>query len=135
MAKMEPGTTNVFNITEPFRYRCQIHHYHSRLSRLYLRVYKDRRETPAFYLLFSDVGYMEMPATWQNADFHIAPKEDCIQLMLDTGLVGPAILQFPNAYASITDHARLYQVETGQRPVRLVAGSASMLPSLPPDLV
>ena len=52
MTKTTPDSDNVFNITEPYRYRCQLHHYHSRLSRLYLCVYKDGRTTPAFYLLF-----------------------------------------------------------------------------------
>lgn len=128
MVKTESGTTNIFNITEPIRYRCQVHHYHSRLSRLYLRVYKGRAEVPAFFLLFTDVAYMECPMTWQGTDFEIAPYDECIQLMLATGLVGQAILRFPAAYASLTEHTRLYrEVTEGRQPVRIIAGSATML--------
>lgn len=134
MTRNEPGATNIFNITEPHRYRCQVHHYHNRLSRLYLRVFKDQQEMPAFYLLFSDTAYFECPVNWQSADFAIASQDDCIQLMLDTGLIGQAILRFPGAYASITDYARLYEVTTARRPVRIIANSASLLRQLPADL-
>jgi len=134
MAKSEPGAINIFNITEPERYRCQVYHYHSRLSRLYLRVYKDQHQHPAFFLLFSDVAYFECPVTWQSVSFGIMERDECLQLMLDTGLVGQAILRFPGAYASLTEHTRLYQVETHVRPVRIIAGSGSLLQRLPTDL-
>lgn len=134
MAKTEPGAINVFNISMPHLYRCQIYHYHSRLSRLYLRVFKgEQQETAAFYLLFSDVGYIEAPVTWQDADFHIAPQQDCIDLLLAAGLIGPAVLQFPDAYAAITEHARLYTVATTGQPVRIIAGSGALLQSLPAE--
>lgn len=135
MVKTEPGAENIFNITRPEQYRCQVHHYHSRVSRLYLRVFKGPQEQPAFYLLFSDVGYLDCPINWQGAEFHIAPADDCIQLMLDTGLIGQAILRFPNAYASITDHARLYVAATSaERAVRIIANGATLIRSLPDDL-
>lgn len=134
MVKIEPGDTNIFNITQPDRYRCQIHHYHSRLSRLYLRVFKDQDRTAAFYLLFTDIAYMDCPVTWQGADFRIEAQDDCIALMLETGLVGQAILRFPDAYASLTHHARLYIATTAARPVRVIASSASFLRQLPSDL-
>lgn len=135
MVKTQPGETNIFNITDADQYRCQVHHYHSRLSRLYLRVYKGQAEVPVFYLLFSDVAYFDCPVNWQGADFYIADGDDCIALMLETGLVGRAILQFPNAYASITDYARLYMAETNaQRSIKIVANSANMVRSLPTEL-
>lgn len=135
MVKSQPGETNIFNITDASQYRCQIHHYHSRLSRLYLRVYKGQNDVPVFYLLFSDVAYFDCPVNWQGADFKIGAGDDCLALMLESGLVGRAILQFPNAYASITDYARLYVAETNaQRPVKIIANSANMVKSLPAEL-
>lgn len=131
MAKNEPGAVNIFNVTDPAEYRCQILHYHARLSRLYLRVFKGAADYPAFYLLFADVAYLDCPAAWQGANFQIADPDECIALMLETNLIGKAILQYPGAYASITDYARLYMVKTSGRPVRLIANSASMLNSLP----
>jgi len=135
MVKTQPGESNIFNISKPQLYRCQVHHYHSRLSRLYLRVFKGQSEVPAFFLLFSDVAYFDCPVNWQGADFQIAERDDCIQLLLETGLVGRAILQFPNAYASITDYAYLYiaHTQTG-RAVRILASSANMVHSLPDEL-
>jgi hypothetical protein len=134
MVKTNSGATNIFNITHPEQYRCQLLHYHNRLSRLYLAVYKGQQDTPAFYLLFSDVGYLDCPANWQGADFQIAESEACIELLLETGLIGKAILTFPNAYASITDYARLYQVQTASgRTVRIIASGASMTHT-PPNI-
>lgn len=137
MVKSKQGETNIFNISNPEAYRCQILHYHNRLSRLYISVFKGQdRATPAiFYLLFSDVAYFECPVTWQGADFNIAPSDNCIQLMLDTGLVGEAILRFPNAYASITDYANLYLAQTSlEKEIRIIASSANMLRDLPSDI-
>ena len=136
MVKTASGSSNIFNITQPDQYRCQIHHYHSRVSRLYLNVYKGAVDTPAFHLLFSDVAYFDCPVNWQGADFSIAEGDDCITLMLETGLIGQAILRFPNAYASITDYARLYTVTTNaERPIRIIANSANMVQSLPKELL
>lgn len=134
MAKTQPGASNIFNITNPELYRCQIYHYHARVSRLYLRVYKGQHDEPVFYILFSDVAYFECPVNWQGADFHIEDHDVCINLMLEAGLVGKAILQFPAAYSSITDYVRLYAVETSGKPIRIIASSASLLQRLPPEL-
>lgn len=135
MVKTEPNAHNIFNITDPTQYRCQVHHFHSRVSRLYLRVFKGPQEVPVFYLLFTDVAYFDCPVNWQGARFDIAPGEECIQLMLDAGLIGEAILRFPNAYASITDYARLYRVSTkALRPVHIIANSATRLREIPAEL-
>lgn len=135
MVKSTVGDTNIFNITQPMNYRCQVMHYHNKLSRLYLAVFKGQATMPALYFLFSDVGYMDCPMNWTGADFRIAPAEDCINLLLERGLIGQAILQFPNAYASITDYAHLYIAQTQtDTPVRLIASSASLLQQLPNDL-
>ena len=134
MAITEHGSENVFNITRPEGYRCQISHYHRKLSRLYLSVYQGRRHEPAFYILFSDVAYIAAPMSWESAAFDIASKEDCINLMIETGLVGPAIHRFPDAYASLTDHARLYQVQIRDGTIRIIAGSGTILKRIPADL-
>lgn len=136
MVKTEQNAENIFNITSPENYRCQVLHYHNRLSRLYLSVFQGKSEVPAFYLLFSDVGYLDCPMSWQGAQFDIAPDEHCIELLLETGLIGRAVLQFPRAYASITDYAKLYMGQSsGERPIRIIASSANMLRSLPSELV
>jgi hypothetical protein len=131
MAKSAYDSRNVFNISDPHLYRCQVLHYSSRLSRLYLSVMKEGSTAPVFYLLFSDVGYMDCPMNWQGADFAIGTQDECIQLMLDTGLVGQAILRFPNAYATLTEYARLYRVQTPTYTVRLIASAANMVQTVP----
>lgn len=125
---------NILELSAPSLYRCQVYRYFSGLSRLYLSVFKPQQQVAAFYVLFSDVAYFEGPMNWQSADFHIAPGQDCVDLLLATGLIGAAILQFPDAYASITDTARLYVVNTGHTPVRIIASSLSRLDHIPADL-
>jgi hypothetical protein len=134
MVKHAEGARNIFNITDPQRYRCQVLHYHARLSRLYLSVYKDQMSEPVFYLLFSDVGYLQCPMTWQGAAFDIGMRDACLQLMLDHGLIGAAVLRFPQAYAALTEAVRLYIAHTAHEPAQIIAGSASMLHQLPKDL-
>jgi hypothetical protein len=125
---------NIFNLPTPMLYRCHVHRYFSGLSRMYIRVFKGQQNIPAFYLLFSDVGYYEGSISWQGADFSIAPEDEAIELMLRVGMVGEAILQYPDAYASITENAKLYVVRTTHTPVRFIAGSASLLPDVPDEL-
>lgn len=134
MAKTEHGSKNAFNISNPARYRCQIFHYHRKLSRLYLSIYQGQREQPSFYLLFADVAYIEAPMSWLGARFDIATREECIALMLEVGLVGEAIHRFPDAYASITDYARLYRVESVHSEIRIIAGSGSILQTIPSEI-
>lgn len=134
MAKIEHGSRNAFNITNSARYRCQVFHYHRKLSRLYLSVYQGAREQPAFYLLFSDVAYIEAPMSWLGAEFDIAARSECIALMLEVGLVGDAIHQFPDAYASITDYARLYRLRSVHSEIRIIASSAAILQTIPAEL-
>lgn len=135
MVKSQTGDTNIFNLSDPMAYRCQILHYHSRLSRLYISVYQGQKDIPAFYFLFSDVAYIDAPVSWQGADFSIAESQRCIDLMLERALIGPAILQFPDAYASITAHAKLYTGRTFGPPIRLIAASAAMLQKIPDPLL
>lgn len=134
MAKYQHGSKNAFNITNPARYRCQVFHYHRKLSRLYLSVYAGPRESPAFFLLFSDVAYIEAPMSWLGAEFDIAARDECIALMLEAGLVGEAIHQFPDAYASITDYARLYHLRTIHSKIRIIASSGSILQTIPSEI-
>ena len=134
MAKVEENSRNVFNISKPAGYRCQVFHYHRKLSRLYLSVYRGQRNQPAVYILFTDVAYIEAPMSWLGAEFYIASKQSCIELMIDVGLVGPAVRQFPDAYASITDYARLYTVDSPNSAIRIIASSGSLLRSIPPEI-
>lgn len=134
MAKVEHNSRNVFNISEPGRYRCQVFHYHRKLSRLYMSLYKGQRNQPAIYILFSDVAYIEAPMSWLGAEFNIASKQDCIELMIDLGLVGAAIHDFPDAYASITDYARLYTANSPSSVARIIASSGTLLQSIPSEI-
>ena len=134
MAKTAFGSCNVFNITRPGHYRCQIFHYHRKLSRLYLSVYQGVRNLPSLYILFSDVAYIQAPMSWEGAAFDIASKEECIALMIQVGLVGPAIQQFPDAYASITEYARLYQVQTPNGLIHIIASSGTIMKRIPAEI-
>ena len=134
MANTAFGSRNVFNITRPSHYRCQIFHYHRKLSRLYLSVYQGGRNLPSLYILFSDVAYIEAPMSWEGAEFDIASKVACIELMIRVGLVGPAVQQFPDAYASITAYARLYQVQTANGLIRIIASSGTILKRIPAEI-
>lgn len=125
---------NLFRLTEPERYRCQLLSYHRRLSRLYVGVFLPHEEQKAVALLFTDVAYLDCPVNWQGADFTLRPAEECIALLLEAGLIGEAILHFPGAYASFTEHVHLYEVPGGQRPVRIIAGSATRLQQMPDHL-
>jgi hypothetical protein len=124
----------LFGIKTPQIYRCQVYRYFNSLSRLYLGVFRPYQQQPAFYLLFSDAGYFEGPLSWQSVDFHIAPAQECIDLLLRTGMIGEAIFTFPDAYAAITDTARLYRVETPHSPVQIIASSATMLDRIPAEI-
>lgn len=126
--------SNLFALKSPELYRCQVYRYFNGLSRLYIGVFKPYQSVPSFYLLFSDAGYFEGPLNWQGADFEIASDEACIQLMLHCGMIGEAILTFPNAYASITETAHLYRAYTQHTPVQIIAGSATVLPDIPDNL-
>lgn len=125
---------SVFKITDSRQYRCQVYRYFSGLSRLYLSVFKPNQAAPAFYILFSDVAYFEGPVNWQSVDFYIGASEDCLDLLLKTGIIGPAVLQFPNAYATITDAVRLYLVDTPNSQIRIIASSAARLDSVPANI-
>ncbi len=127
-------STNILELPAPALYRCQVYRYFSGLSRLYLSVFKPQQNVAAFYILFSDVAYFEGPMNWQSADFHIAPDQACVDLLLTTGLIGEAVLQFPDAYASITETAQLYIVNTGHTPVKIIASSLSRLDQVPADI-
>ncbi|MBZ0295942.1 MAG: hypothetical protein K8L99_25505 [Anaerolineae bacterium] len=126
--------SNIFDLKAPELYRCQVYRYFNGLSRLYVGVFKPYQSVPAFYFLFSDVGYFEGPVNWQGADFDIAPDEECIDLMLRCGMIGEAILTFPNAYASITETARLYRARTQNIPVQIIASSVTMLNEIPDNI-
>lgn len=127
-------TDRIFDIKAPQLYRCQVYRYFNGLSRLYVGAFKPYQNVPAFYILFSDVAYFEGPVNWSSADFYIAPAHDCIDLMLQTGIIGPAILQFPDAYASITESANLYCVDTPETRIRIIASSAALLDSIPANI-
>ncbi len=134
MAKIAHGGVNVFNISEPHLYRCQILHYHARLSRLYIAVYKGRQPDPAFYLLFPDVGYISAPMSWSGANFAVAPRDACLQRMLSAGLIGEDIHQFPDAYAPLTEYTYLYTVDLPRQQAQIIAGAANLLQQVPADL-
>jgi hypothetical protein len=123
-----------FDIPSPQLYRCQVYRYFSGLSRLYVSAFKPYQTTPAFFLLFSDVAYFEGPMGWESADFRHAPHDECVALLLEAGIIGEAVRQFPDAYAAITEAANLYVVRAPHTCVRVIAGSAALLPEIPASL-
>lgn len=127
-------TENILNLKNPMLYRCHLYRYYAGLSRVYMRAFYGQQQEPAFYLLFSDVGYIEGAVSWQGVDFKIAPEQECIDLMLKTGMIGEAVLQFPDAYASITDTAKLYVTQTMHQPTRIIASSVTMFKDIPAEL-
>lgn len=124
-----------FEIATPTLYRCHLHYYHSRLSRLYVRCFKGMATEPAFYLLFADVGYIDAPVNWQGVGFQIAPLEECLSLMGRVGLVDPRWLEDAETRAALGDATRLYVLETPNTPIQIIAGAASRLDALPPELL
>lgn len=124
-----------FEIAAPALYRCHIHYYHSRLSRLYVRCFKGMAAEPAFYLLFADVAYIDAPVNWQGVGFQIAPMDDCLLLMGQLGLVDPRWLEDAETRAALGEATRLYMLETPHTSIRIVAGAANQLDSLPPELL
>ena len=125
---------NVLKLATPTLYRCQVYRYFSGLSRLYLSVFKPNQTVPAFYVLFSDVAYFEGPMGWESAAFYTEDKDTCVDLLLRTGIIGPAILQFPDAYAPITETVRLYTVDSAHSQIKIVASSIARLESVPADI-
>lgn len=125
---------NIFRLQAAAAYRCQVHRYFNGLSRLYLSVFKPYQQVPFCYFLFSDVGYFEGPMGWESADFFMASSDQCIELMLKTGLIGEAVLHFPDAYASLTETMHLYGVHTPSTAIRIIAGSAIRMETIPEGL-
>jgi hypothetical protein len=118
------SASNIFNIKTPQLYRCHVYRYHSTLSRLYVRAFKGEAQDPAFYLLFSDVGYFEGPMNWQGAQFRLAPTNECLALMQRSGMVAGVSVDM---LAALGEIARLYVVDTPHTPVKIVAGQAIKL--------
>ena len=114
-----------FDIPSPQLYRCQVYRYFSGLSRLYVSAFKPYQTTPAFF---------EGPMGWESADFRRAPHDECVALLLETGIIGEAVRQFPDAYAAVTEAANLYIVRAPRVCVRVIAGSAALLPEIPASL-
>lgn len=124
----------IFDIASPQRYRCQVYRYFSGLSRFYVSAFKPYQTVPAFFLLFSDVAYFSGPMGWESADFRLAPRDECVALLLFVGILSEAVRQCPDAYAAVTEAANLYVVQTPHTHVRIVAGSAVLLPEIPAGL-
>lgn len=127
-------SNTLFSIPTPQLYRCHIHHYHSRISRLYIRCFKGAAAEPAFYLLFADVGYIDAPVNWQGVGFYQAADDHCLTLMAKLGLIDPAFLQDAETRAALAESAHLYLLDTPQTQIRIIAGAASKLDSVPPEL-
>jgi hypothetical protein len=121
--------SNIFNIKTPQIYRCHIHRYYSGLSRIYVRAFKGEAKEPAFYLLFSDVGYFEGPMNWQGISFRIAPPQECLALMQKGGLLNGVSPDMLNAIGEV---AHLYLLDSA--PVKIIAGHAARLNEIPQEL-
>ncbi len=128
-------TENYFDIDTTQDYHCNVFRYSSRLSRLYIRVFKSGSDAPSFYLFFPDVGYFEGPMNWQGAVFHKAPANECLDLMVRAGLVQNIMLDDPETRAALAESVHLYRVKTSSEvTVRIIAGDASKLDDVPDDM-
>ncbi|MFN8371735.1 MAG: hypothetical protein U0694_02505 [Anaerolineae bacterium] len=124
-------TANVFNIKTPQIYRCNVHRYHNKLSRLYIRAFKGEAQEPAFYLLFTDVGYFEGPMNWQGVGFRLAPARECLTLMQKAGLLAGVQPELASAIAEMT---HLYLLDTPATIIKIIAGQATRLNEIPTDI-
>jgi hypothetical protein len=123
--------SNAFNIKTPQIYRAHVYRYHSKLSRLYVRAFKEDAKEPAFYLLFSDVAYFEGPMNWQGVHFHIAPPQESLTLMQKSGILMDAPPEMLQAIAEVT---HLYILDSPPTTVKIIAGHAARLNEIPPEL-
>lgn len=113
-----PGTANIFNLANPDAYRVEMFHYRRNGFRLLLRV---SGEHQTFFLQFSGVSYLEIPASWQGANFQAASLADYRAVLQSAGLTENSL---------IADTLRLYVVDTPEKPVRFIAGSVVVLREL-----
>ncbi len=118
---------------DPKRYSCNVFRYHSSLSRLYIRVFEGLKDAPSFYLLFTDVGYFEGPMNWRGVDFVRADAEDCLSLMVATGMVDDMMLDDLDTRQALAEAAYLYTLQTGHSRIRIIAGEAVKLQNLPAE--
>ncbi len=135
MAKLQHHTVKpIFKIATPEVYRCNILRYDTRLSKIYVRAFNGMSDDPSFYLLFTDVGYFEGPLNWQGAGLYKLQADECLQLMVDVGLVADFMLDDPDTLSVLKETANLYEFRTKFRPVRLIAGDVVMRHEVPADL-
>ncbi len=113
----------IFGLQQPETYRCNIHRYESRLSRLYVRALRDG--TPPKYLLFSDVGYYDGPMTWEGAGFVIAPQDEALGLL--KYVVPAAALDDFEIRRALLQTVSLYTVKTPLATVRVLAGGTARI--------
>lgn len=111
---------------------CHVYRYYNTSSRLYVRALKD--DKPAFYLLFMDVGYFAGPINWRGVDYHIAPPDECLHLMVHAGMVNAALLSDPEIRAALASAAHLYVFDAAPSPVQIIAGTVTRLDTLPADV-
>ncbi len=123
--------SNVFNIKTPQIYRCHVHRYYSGLSRLYVRAFKGNAQEPAFYLLFSDVGYFEGTMNWQGVNFRRAAAQECLTLMQKSGMLADTPPEMLQALAEVV---HLYILNTEHSSVKIIAGHATRLNEIPSEL-
>lgn len=129
-----PVTDNIFDLKTPQLYRCHVHRYHSTLSRLYVRAFKGQSQDVAFYLLFSDVGYFEGPINWVGANFQMHPPEECFAMMIRSGMVDAELMQDAEVRAHFAETVHLYVLVTPQAQLKIIAGSAALLESVPENI-
>ncbi|MGB1286875.1 MAG: hypothetical protein ACPG7F_10110, partial [Aggregatilineales bacterium] len=116
--KQSPGSKNIFDLDTPEQYTVEMFHYRRTLSRLLLRA---TRNGEAIYLQFSDIRYLDVPASWTGAAFDIADETALHEFVTQEDLT----------LNSVTEaHTRLYTVKHGDKTLRIVAGQATILHEL-----
>ncbi len=100
---------------------------------MYIRVFEGLKDAPSFYLLFTDVGYFEGPMNWRGVDFVRASADDCLSLMVATGMVDDMYLDDPDTRQALAEAAHLYTLQTEHSRIRIIAGEAVKLQELPAE--
>ena len=84
-----------------------------------------------FYFFFTDVGYYEGPLNWKGASLRQANAQASLNLLVKLGMVHNFLLDDPDTRSALADSAKLYLFRTKLTTIRLIAGQAMKLDTLP----
>lgn len=104
---------DVFPLEDAAELTCSIDKYAVGHSALWVRIM--RNGLLVCYLYFTNVKYISAPMLWKSADFHMAPDEDCRQLLIKMGYPEKLAIEYT------TDDLKLYVVEKPDITIQILA--------------